>query len=68
MADALTTRRPAWDEVRERRRRDRARADAEHQAATAANPDRPTDVWRVSGRPVLILRPHLAPTVEAGRG
>jgi hypothetical protein len=42
-------RRPAWDEVQERQRRDRARVDAEHQAAVDAAPARPADTWRVCG-------------------
>lgn len=62
MTAAPPDRRPAWDEVRERQRRASARLEAEREAAVAAAPDRPTDVWRVSGRPVETLRPHLDPT------
>lgn len=54
-------RRRAWDEVQWHQRRDRERADAEHQAAVDAAPDRPLDVWRGSGDPVEVLRPELDP-------
>jgi len=63
-APATGRRRPAWDEVQERQRRDRARVDAEHQAAAAATPDRPLDTWRKSGKPVQTLRPELSPLLE----
>lgn len=53
-------RRPAWDEVQTRQRRARERLDAEHAAANVADPDRPRDVWRVSGRKVETPRPWLA--------
>lgn len=54
-------RRRAWDEVQEWQRRHQARLDTEREAADAADPGRPTDRWRISGRPVLILRPELNP-------
>lgn len=57
-------RRPAWDEVRTRKARDAARVAAERDAALAAGPARPVDVWRVSGAPVLVLRPDLAAGVS----
>lgn len=60
-------RRPAWDEVQERQRRARERLAAERAAARAAAPDRPTDVWRVSGQPVMTLRPELDPNQENHR-
>lgn len=59
---APARRRPAWDEVRWKQQRDRERVDAEHQAAVDAQPERPTNTWRVSGRPVETLRPHLDPS------
>lgn len=59
-------RRPAWDEVQERQRRARERLDAERDALLAADPVRPANVWRVSGR--RIDPPLWSETVCAGCG
>lgn len=52
--DALGRRRNSWDYVRETQRRGRVAAEADWRQRTETAPNRPTDTWRICGKPVVV--------------